>query len=289
MSRIRRYSGRVPAFETALPAVGHLSLHQADLPADAPAAPTASALDSTALDSRALPTSPAPSADHQVHTLPRLQTSDYDIRGPAAPVAPALYSVGLVMSPAPSAGDSRSYAYAADYSHRAGLDSTPTSPTASPEALNKARFTRDNVLYAFSFLCLHTIHRNMKDIEDAWYAGFKEFFILMMVVCFGMIGVGVMANTSTPMSETNNMISAMMSRTSWILSSCLLLITLSFFVGGHGFISCIVAAFFIMIVMAFAWKFRDPTTTTVVSTLFTSCLSKIKAGWWYRSQPILPL
>jgi hypothetical protein len=26
-----------------------------------------------------------------------------------------------------------------------------------------------------------------------------------------------------------------------------------------------------------------------VSTLFTSCLSKIKAGWWYRSQPILPL
>jgi hypothetical protein len=146
VSRIRRYSGRVPAFETALPAVGHLSLHQADLPADAPAAPTASALDSTALDSRALPTSPAPSADHQVRTLPRLQTSDYDIRGPAAPVAPALYSVGLVMSPAPSAGDSRSYAcaYAADYSHRAGLDSTPTSPTASgasPEALNKVFFS----------------------------------------------------------------------------------------------------------------------------------------------------
>ncbi|XP_051207541.1 uncharacterized protein [Lolium perenne] len=222
VSRIRRYSGRVPptgpAFQTALPAVGHLSLHQADHPADAPAAPTASALDSTALDSRALPTSPAapsadhlgPSADHQVRTLPRLQTSDYDIRGPDAPVVPALYSVGLVMSPAPSAGDSRSYAYAADYSHRGGLDSTPTSPTASPEALNKARFTRDNVLYAFSFLCLHTIHRNMKDIEDAWYAGFKEFFILMMVVCFGMIGVGVMANTSTPMSETNNMISAML-------------------------------------------------------------------------------
>jgi hypothetical protein len=145
VSRIRRYSGRVPptgpAFQTALPAVGHLSLHQADHPADAPAAPTASALDSTALDSRALPTSPAPSADHQVRTLPRLQTSDYDIRGPAAPVAPALYSVGLVMSPAPSAGDSRSYAYAADYSHRAGLDSTPTSPTASPEALNKVFFS----------------------------------------------------------------------------------------------------------------------------------------------------